>query len=35
MKENKSTDDSGIIAECLKALGERDVQNLRMLLNEV
>ena len=35
MKENKATDESGMIAECLKALGERDVHNLRMLLNEV
>ena len=35
MKENKSTDESGMIAEYLKALGERDVHNLRMLLNEV
>ena len=33
MKENKATDKSGIIAE--KVLEERDVQNLRMLLNEV
>ena len=35
MKENKATDESGIIAEYLKALGERDVHTLRMLLNEV
>ena len=35
MKENKATDESGMIAEYLKALGERDVHNLRMLLNEV
>ena len=33
MKENKATDESGMIAEYL--LGERDVYNLRMLLNEV
>ena len=35
MKENEATDESGMIAEYLKALGERDVHNLRMLLNEV
>ena len=35
MKENKATDESGMIAEYLKALGEQDVHNLRMLLNEV
>ena len=35
MKENKATDESGMIAEYLKALGERDVHNLRMFLNEV
>ena len=35
MKENKATDESGMIAEYLKSLGERDVHNLRMLLNEV
>ena len=33
MKENKATDESGMIAEYLKALGERDVHNLKMLLN--
>ena len=35
MKENKATDESGMIAEYLKVLGERDVRNLRMFLNEV
>ena len=35
MKENKATDKSGMIAEYLTALAERDVHNLRMLLNEV
>ena len=35
MKENKATDEIGMIAEYLKVLGERDVHNLRMLLNEV
>ena len=35
MKENKTTDESGMIAEYLKGLGERDVHNQRMLLNEV
>ena len=35
MKENKATDESGMIAEYLKAMGERDVHNLSMLLNDV
>ena len=35
MKENKETDESGMIAEYLKALGEQEVHKLRMLLNEV
>ena len=35
MKENKATDESGMIAEFFKALGDRDVYNLRMLLNGV
>ena len=35
VKENKATYESGMIAEYLKALGERDVHNLKMLLNEV
>ena len=35
IKENKTTDESGMIADYLKALGERDVHNLRMLLNEM
>ena len=35
MKEDKATDESGMIAEYVKALGERDVHNLRMLLHEV
>ena len=35
MKENQATDESGMIADYLKALGEQDVHDLRMLLNEV
>ena len=37
MKEDKATDNNnnGMIAEYVKALGEWDVHNLRMLLNEV
>ena len=34
-KENKAIDESGMIAEYLKALGERDVHTLRRLLNKV
>ena len=33
MIENNATDESGLIAEYLKALGEQDAHNLRMLLN--
>ena len=35
MNENQATDECGLIAEYLKSLVERDVHNLRMLLNEV
>ena len=35
MKDDKATDESGMIAEYVKALGERDVHTLRMLWNEV
>ena len=35
LKENKSTDESGMIAEYIKALEERDSNNLRMFLNDV
>ena len=34
VKENKATDEIGMIAEYSKALGERDLHNLRMLFNE-
>ena len=35
MKENKATDESGMIAEYIKALGDRDLNNLTRLLNDV
>ena len=35
LKENKATDESGMIAEYIKAMEERDSNNLRMLLNDV
>ena len=35
MKENKSTDESGMIAEYIKAIGEQDLKNLRVLMNDV
>ena len=34
LKENKATDESGMIAEYIKALEEWDSNNLRMLLND-
>ena len=35
MKENKATDASSMIAEYIKALGEQDLNNLRVLMNDV
>ena len=35
MKENNATDESGMIAEYVKALGDQDLNNLRRLLNDV
>ena len=35
MNENKSTDRSGMIAEYIKALGDKDLNNLRGMLNYV
>ena len=35
MKENKTTDESGMIAEYIKALGDQDLNNLMRLLNDV
>ena len=35
MKVNKATDESGMIAEYIKALGELDLKNLRVLMNDV
>ena len=35
MKVNKATDGSGMIAEYIKALGEQDLKNLRVLMNDV
>ena len=35
MKENKATDESGMIAEHIKALGDQDLNNLMRLLNDV
>ena len=34
LKESKAINQSGMIAEYIKAVGERDSNNLRMLLNE-
>ena len=34
LKENKAIDESGMIAEYIKALKERDSNNLKMLLND-
>ena len=35
MKENKATYESGMIAEYIKALGEQDLKNLRVLMDDV
>ena len=35
MKENKATDESGMIAEYIQALGDQDLNNLMRLLNDV
>ena len=35
MKVNKATDESGMIAEYIKALGEQDLKNLRVHMNDV
>ena len=35
MKENKATDVSGMIVEYIKSLGEQDLKNLRVLMNDV
>ena len=35
MKVNKATDESGMIAEYIKALGDQDLKNLRVLMNDV
>ena len=35
MKVNKATDESGMIAEYIKALGEQDLKKLRVLMNDV
>ena len=35
MKENKVTDESGMIAENVNALGDQDLHNLMRLLNDV
>ena len=35
MKENKVTDESGMIAEYVKALWDMDLNNLMRLLNDV
>ena len=35
MKENKATDESGMISEYIKALGEQDLNNFRVLMNDV
>ena len=35
MKENNATDESGMIAEYIKALGDQDLNNLMRLLNDV
>ena len=35
MKVNKAIDESGMIVEYIKALGEQDLMNLRVLMNDV
>ena len=35
IKENKATDESGLIPEYIKALGEQDLKKLRVLMNAV
>ena len=35
IKVNKATDESGMISEYIKALGEQDLKNLRVLMNDV
>ena len=35
MKDNKATDESGMIAEYVKSLGVQDLNNLMRLLNDV
>ena len=35
MKENKETYESGMVAECVNALGDQDLNNLMRLLNDV
>ena len=35
MKENKATDESGLMAEYIKALREQDLNNLRVFMNDV
>ena len=35
MKENKATDESGQMAEYIKALREQDLKNLRVFMNDV
>ena len=35
MKENKATDESGMISEYIKAPGDQDLNNLIGLLNDV
>ena len=34
-QQNKATDESGMITEYVKALGDQDLNNLRRLLNDV
>ena len=35
MKENKASDESGMMVEYIKALGEQDLKNLRVFMNDV
>ena len=35
MKENKATDESGMIAEYINTMGDQDLNNLMRLLNYV
>ena len=35
MKVNKAADESGMIAEYINTLGEQDLKNLRVLMNDV